>query len=179
MKIKPLSEQQDKRRCFYHWRTSKVLYVTLVLFWVLAPLSVGKGATVEEGPLDVQLREVAKTLRCAVCQSESVWESNAPLAKQMLDVILERLAQGQSAEEIRAYFVSRYGDYILLKPRKHGLNWILWAGPFVLLLIGGSLLYRTLSRWVTQTASEESPELPPVNEQERKRIDQELHSLEE
>ncbi len=179
MKIKLLSEQQDKRRFFYHWRTSKVLYVTLVLFWVLAPLSAGKGATVEEGPLDVQLRDVAKTLRCAVCQSESIWESNAGLAKQMREVIRERLKQGQSPDEIRAYFVSRYGEYILLKPGKHGMNWILWVGPFVLLLIGLFFLYRTLSRWVTQTVSEESPELPSINEQERKRIDQELHSLEE
>jgi cytochrome c-type biogenesis protein CcmH len=179
MKIIPLSDEQNKHCSSTHLRALKILNMPLVLFFVLISFSVGGGTTVEEGPLDVQLREVSKTLRCAVCQSESIWESNAGLAKQMREVIRERLEQGQSPDEIRDYFVSRYGEYILLKPGKHGMNWILWVGPFVLLLIGLFFLYRTLSRWVTQTASAESPELPPINEQERKRIDQELHSLEE
>jgi cytochrome c-type biogenesis protein CcmH len=179
MKITLLPEKQDKLPCFSHGRTPKILYVPLILFFVLTSLSTGWGVTVEEAPLEVQLREVAKTLRCAVCQSESIWESNAGLAKQMREVIRERLEKGQSPDEIRAYFVSRYGDYILLKPQKRGMNWILWVGPFVLLLVGGISLYRTLSRWVTRTASEESQELPPISEQERKRIEQELHSLEE
>lgn len=136
-------------------------------------------ATVEEEQIDLQMREIAKTLRCAVCQSESVWESNAGLARQMREVIRERLVQGQSPEEIRAYFLSRYGDYILLTPRKSGLNWLLWAGPFLLLAIGGFWLYRTLLRWVARSAATEREELLPMNDRLRRRVEEELRSRED
>jgi len=144
---------------------------------LLVPLSLSWATPVGEQELDRQVREVAKTLRCAVCQSESVWESNAELARQMRQLIRERLNQGQSPEEIKAYFLSRYGDYILMEPQKSGLNWVLWVGPFALLGIGGMLLYRTLTRWVTQSAS--TPEEPPaMNDLQRRRLEQELRSLE-
>lgn len=150
----------------------------IALLSLLTTSSVSIADTVEEQILDIKTREIAKTLRCAVCQTESVWESNAELARQMRQVIRERLAQGESAEEIRNYFLSRYGDYILLEPRKSGVNWLLWVGPFVLLGIGGVLLYRTLGRWVAQTALIKPEETLPIDALHRQRIDQELHSLE-
>ena len=150
----------------------------IALLSLLTTSSVSIADTVEEQILDIKTREIAKTLRCAVCQTESVWESNAELARQMRQVIRERLAQGQSAEEIRNYFLSRYGDYILLEPRKSGMNWLLWVGPFVLLGIGGVLLYRTLGRWVAQTASIKPEETLPIDALHRQRIEQELRSLE-
>jgi cytochrome c-type biogenesis protein CcmH len=152
----------------------KVIYLLILLF---CP-SFSVAETTNEELLDTQTRDIAKTLRCAVCQSESVWESNAELARQMRQLIRERLAQGQSPEEIQAYFLSRYGDYILMKPRKTGLNWVLWVGPFILLGIGALLLYRTVARWVTQTSSNKPEDLSPIDELHRQRIDQELHSLE-
>jgi cytochrome c-type biogenesis protein CcmH len=150
----------------------------ILLFVLLLFPSLPMAETANEQLLDTQTREIAKTLRCAVCQSESVWESNAELARQMRQLIRERLAQGQSPEEIRAYFLSRYGDYILMEPRKTGLNWVLWVGPFILLGIGALLLYRTIARWVAQTSSMKPEELSPIDEIHRQRIDQELHSLE-
>jgi cytochrome c-type biogenesis protein CcmH len=152
--------------------------VVIFLLGVLAPVSFSSAEMVDEQFLDTQTREIAKTLRCAVCQSESVWESNAELARQMRQVIRERLAQGQSPEEIRAYFLSRYGDYILLEPRKTGLNWVLWVGPFILLGVGGILLYRAVASWVAQTASVKPEEILPLDDLHRQRIDQELRSLE-
>ncbi len=150
----------------------------IFLFILLLCPSFSVAETANEELLDIQTREIAKTLRCAVCQSESVWESNAELARQMRQLIRERLAQGQSPEEIRAYFLSRYGDYILMEPRKTGLNWVLWVGPFILLGIGALLLYRTVARWVAQTSSIKPEDLSPIDELHRQRIDQELHSLE-
>jgi cytochrome c-type biogenesis protein CcmH len=150
----------------------------LLLFILFSAPSFLTAATTNEELLDTQTREIAKTLRCAVCQSESVWESNAELARQMRQLIRERLAQGESPEEIRAYFLSRYGDYILMEPRKTGLNWVLWAGPFILLGIGAVLLYRTVTRWVAQTSAIKPEDLSPIDELHRQRIDQELHSLE-
>jgi cytochrome c-type biogenesis protein CcmH len=153
----------------------KALFIVTLLLITQSTVSMAKA--VEEEALDLKVREVAKTLRCTVCQNESIWESNALLARQMRELIRERLMEGQSPEEIRAYFLSRYGDYILLEPRKHGLNWLLWGGPFLLLLFGGIMLYRTLARWVRETPKVQSDEIPPLDESSRRRIEQELRSL--
>ncbi len=156
----------------------------MIKHWILIPFflilftSFSTAETLNEDQLQVRVKEVAKTLRCAVCQSESVWESNAELAIQMRDIIRERLSQGQSPDEIRAYFVSRYGDFILLKPRAFGMNWLLWGGPFLLLIIGGSFLFRTLRKWVAQTAPDSPEILSPLDERGRRRIEQELRSSE-
>jgi cytochrome c-type biogenesis protein CcmH len=131
-------------------------------------------STVDETELDIQTREVAKTLRCTVCQTESIWESGSPFARQVREHVRERLQQGQSPEEIRAYFLSRYGDYILMQPPTRGVNWIVWLGPFALLLVGGALLYRMLNRWVTRTPV--PPVVEPLDEPSRRRIERELHS---
>lgn len=129
-------------------------------------------ALMDEDPLQAQVRAIALTLRCVVCQTESLWESKSETARQMREVIRERLTQGQSPDEVRAYFVSRYGDYILLAPRKTGVNWLLWAGPFTALALGGFFLYRTLRRWVAQTTAREQERLVPLAPQARQRIEQ-------
>lgn len=151
--------------------------------WILGGLWVGLlwmglawGAQVEESDLDAQVREIAKTLRCAVCQNESVWDSRAALAREMREIIREKLRAGESPEEIRAYFLSRYGDYILLEPRKKGLNWLLWTGPFLLLVVGGGALFWSLRKW----KQERPPEaLPPLDPAQRRRVEEVLSSLED
>ena len=148
--------------------------------WCLAlllasPLSLF-AAVQNETDIDIQVREIAKTLRCTVCQTENIWESGAPLAQQMRGVIRERLALGHSKEEIRAYFLSRYGDYILMEPPKHGVNWLIWVAPFLLLLIGGFFLYKEVTHWVRNTPTSPSQPTPPLDDQARKRIERELQS---
>ena len=155
-----------------------LIIVPLILLFSTLP-SDSMAGTVEEEEIDLQVREIAKTLRCAVCQNESIWESQAPLAQQMRDLVKERLLKGESPDQIRAYFLSRYGDYILLAPQKSGLNWLLWAGPFVLLAGGGLFLYRTLSRWVAQAAAVTQEAPPPIDDRLRKRIEAEQHSRED
>ena len=149
--------------------------IILVFLFLLLPV-VTPAAMVEESDLDIQVREIAKTLRCTVCQTENIWESGAPLARQMRDAIRERLIQGQSAEEIHAYFLSRYGDYILMQPPKQGVNWLIWIAPFLLLLIGGLFLYKEVARWVRDTEPHPSDQPPPLSPQARKRIERELQS---
>jgi cytochrome c-type biogenesis protein CcmH len=148
------------------------LLVALAVLGALASPAVA--TTVDETDIDIKTREVAKTLRCTVCQTENVWESGSPFARQVRENIRERVEQGQSAEEIRAYFLSRYGDYILMQPPARGVNWLVWLGPFALLLVGGALLYRTLNRWVTRTPA--PPVVEPLDEPSRRRIERELHS---
>lgn len=86
-------------------------------------------APVTEDPLDRQVLEVAKDLRCTVCQNQPVAESNADLARDMRAVIREQLQAGKSRDEILDYFVARYGDYVLLKPPYQGPGLVVWALP--------------------------------------------------
>lgn len=127
-----------------------------------------------ETALDRQVREISKTLRCTVCQTENIWESGAPLAQQMRDVVRERLKRGHSREDIQEYFLSRYGDYIMMKPPTHGVNWILWIAPFILLFGGGILLYKEVIGWVRSTPAPPTDPPPPLDEKARQRLEREL-----
>ena len=148
------------------------LFPILILFCFVS-LTDGLAKIVDETEIDQKVREIAKTLRCTVCQTENIWESGAPLAHQMREAVRERVIQGQSTEEIRAYFHSRYGDYIMMEPPKQGVNWLIWLAPFLLLFGGGALLWREVKGWVTRTPPSQPP--PALDEASRRRIERELH----
>ncbi|MYG40906.1 MAG: cytochrome c-type biogenesis protein CcmH [Nitrospira sp. SB0677_bin_15] len=143
----------------------------LILLCFVFPAA-GLAKVVDETQVDQKVREIAKTLRCTVCQTENIWESGAPLAHQMREAVRERVMQGQSAEEIRAYFHSRYGDYIMMEPPKQGFNWLIWLAPFLLLFGGGVLLWREVKGWVTRTPAPPPP--PALAETARRRIGREV-----
>jgi len=145
-----------------------------ILILVVVPVMVSAQA-MNEDLLQQKTKEVSQTLRCAVCQSESIWESNATLAIQMRDIIRERLIAGESPDEIRAYFVSRYGDYIVFKPRFRGINILLWGGPFVLLALGAFFLHRNLRKWTAQSVQSDTEDHSPIDAAQRQRIERELH----
>ena len=89
---------------------------------------------VQEDPLDRAVLEIAKDLRCTVCQNQPVAESNADLAKDMRQIIREQLVAGKSRAEIVDYFVARYGDYVLMKPPTERAGLLLWIAPPLLLI---------------------------------------------
>uniref|UniRef100_A0A1S7LP93 Cytochrome c-type biogenesis protein n=1 Tax=Magnetococcus massalia (strain MO-1) TaxID=451514 RepID=A0A1S7LP93_MAGMO len=133
---------------------------------------------VTEASYEGKVREVARDLRCAVCQNQSVYDSNSELAKDMLNVIRDHVKAGRSKEEINQYFFERYGDYIYLEPIKSGRNMILWIGPFVALLIGALGLRSAIRRWYRNTAKEESEaEVVHASSAVKKRIEQELNKV--
>ncbi len=148
------------------------LALTVVLI-LIAPYAVWAEVQ-DETALDVQVREISKTLRCTVCQTENIWESGAPLAQQMRDVVRERLKLGHSREDIQEYFLSRYGDYIMMKPPRKGVNWLIWVAPFLLLFGGGILLYKEVIGWVRRTPAPPTEPLPPLDDQARQRLEREL-----
>lgn len=94
-------------------------------------------APVTEDPLERQMLDIAKDLRCAVCQNQPISESNADLARDMRRIVREQVVAGKSREEIMNYFVERYGDYVLLNPPKHGPGAVIWLTPIALLLLVG------------------------------------------
>ncbi|MGH2405036.1 MAG: cytochrome c-type biogenesis protein [bacterium] len=114
---------------------------------VLAFLAVGLSITAANGQtLDDRVQEVARELMCPVCEGQTVADSSVLLAVQMRVLIREKLAAGQTREEILAFFVARYGESILAAPPKRGVNLIVWAGPFVILALGFGFAARTLRR---------------------------------
>lgn len=99
--------------------------------------------------LEARTAAVASTLRCPVCQGESIQDSPSELAQQMRAVVRDRLRSGQSPEQVKAYFVSRYGEWILLEPKMSGLNIFLYAVPVVLVIGGLALIFVLVRRWTT------------------------------
>ncbi len=89
--------------------------------------------------LEARARSLSEGLRCLVCQNQSIDESDADLARDLRILVRERIVAGDSDEEVMGYIVSRYGEFVLLKPRFDLRNALLWGAPF-LLLIGGALV---------------------------------------
>jgi cytochrome c-type biogenesis protein CcmH len=83
--------------------------------------------------------EIASGLRCPVCLNLSVADSPSRLAGEMRSEIQTRLRAGQSPDQIRAFFIDRYGEWILLEPPRSGLNWVPWAVPIVGLVSGAAI----------------------------------------
>jgi cytochrome c-type biogenesis protein CcmH len=105
--------------------------------------------------IDARAREIAAVLRCPVCQGESILDSPAELAQQMRALVHEQLRDGRTPEEIKAFFVSRYGEWILLEPTMSGLNIALYVFP-VLLVIGGlAFVFVMVKRWTAPSATVE------------------------
>jgi cytochrome c-type biogenesis protein CcmH len=112
----------------------------------------GAGSVLASGGPDLedQVREIASQLRCVVCQNLSVADSPSDLAKEMRNLVREHLQGGKSPEEIQAYFVSRYGEYVLLSPPKSGFNLVVWGLPFLAIAAGGGVVYLVARRWTGQ-----------------------------
>ena len=117
------------------------------------------------------VHEVAAQLRCVVCQSLSVADSPSETAHQMKDIIRERLAAGESPEQVRAYFVEKYGTWILLSPPRQGFNLLVWVVPFAGLGLGLVLVLIVVRRWSRRPAA---PAAPPLDPAMRARIRREM-----
>ncbi|RZL92218.1 MAG: cytochrome c-type biogenesis protein CcmH [Variovorax sp.] len=89
---------------------------------------------------------LSASLRCLVCQNQTLAESNAPLASDMRQQIREQLAQGKTEQQIRGYFEQRYGAFVRYDPPFIASTWPLWLGPFVLLVVGFVAMWRVVSR---------------------------------
>ena len=94
-------------------------------------LAVEPDEILDDPVLEERAREISRQLRCVVCQSQSIDDSNAPLAKDMRVLVRERLVAGDSDDEIIAFLVERYGDYVLLKPPVQSNTFFLWTAPII------------------------------------------------
>ena len=123
---------------------------------ILALSAPAAGQAVSAAPLaNVQLadpadearaQELMEELRCLTCQSQSIADSNAPMAGDMRHQVRSRIAAGESPEEVRAWLVDRYGDYVTFRPGLDAATWPLYALPILFLLVAGVLIFRRLGR---------------------------------
>jgi cytochrome c-type biogenesis protein CcmH len=100
----------------------------------------------EDANLEKRVTGLAHELRCLVCQNQTIADSNAPLAVDLRNQIREQLAAGKSESDVMEFMVARYGDFVLYRPPLKASTVLLWAGPFVFLLLGVFLLYRRVTR---------------------------------
>ena len=101
-------------------------------------------ASADEAALDKRVMDLAAELRCLVCQNQSLAESNAGLAVDLRNQIRAQLARGASEREVVDFMVARYGDFVLYRPPLKAITFLLWFGPFVLLIAGICVLIRRI-----------------------------------
>ncbi|OWV88670.1 cytochrome c-type biogenesis protein [Rhizobium sp. R693] len=114
------------------------LLVVLALVFSTAPaFAVNPDEVLADPGLEARARAISAELRCMVCQNQSIDDSNAELAKDLRLLVRERLTDGDTDEQVMNYIVSRYGEFVLLKPRFETKTILLWAAPLLLVVAGG------------------------------------------
>lgn len=111
--------------------------------------------------LEARVRALASELRCPVCQGESIQDSPAELAQEMKAIVREQLAAGRSSDEVKSYFVEKYGEWILLRPKAQGWNVIVYALPVAALLFGAAVIARATRRWSARDDTKATDDVQP------------------
>jgi cytochrome c-type biogenesis protein CcmH len=121
------------------------LYLVALLCCTL--LTFTPAASAQKDPaFEQRLKTLEEELRCLVCQNQSLADSNAPLAEDLRREVRALADAGKNDQEIRDFLVARYGDFVLYKPPVKATTWLLWFGPFALLLGGGAVWWLILRR---------------------------------
>jgi len=117
----------------------------IILLFLASPLwAVDPKEMLDDPVLEDRARTLSQELRCPVCRNESIDESNAALAQELRIVLRERMVAGDTDEEALEFMVSRYGEFVLLRPDTRGANLILWLAAPALLLIALCIGWSTI-----------------------------------
>ena len=149
------------------WCLALIFSVFLCLCSSILPaLAVLPSERLADPVLEARARVLGQELRCLVCQNQSIDDSSADLAHDLRLLVRERLAAGDSDDQVLAYLTSRYGDYVLLRPPLKPTTWVLWFGPPALLLVGALAL---LAAWRRRRDVASAP-AAPLSADERRRL---------
>ena len=153
------------------------LAILLALSVASTAFAISPDEILKDPTLEARARAIGQSLRCLVCQNQSIDDSDAGLARDLRTLVRERLTAGDSDQAVIAYVVSRYGDFVLLRPPVKPETWVLWFGPLLLLVGVGSLIaVRARRKRVVDTtplSSDEQAELArlvengPIQNEER------------
>jgi len=141
--------------------------VLLLLAAALPAAAVAPGEMLADPALEARARDISKDLRCLVCQNQSIDDSDAQLARDLRVLVRQRLAAGSSNEEVVDYVVSRYGDFVLLKPPFKLSTYVLWIGPAI--IFAGGLLAIVVFYRRRAGLAETAP--PPLSAEESRRLE--------
>jgi len=141
----------------------------LILTLLAGPVfAVQPDEMLDDPALEARARAITITLRCPVCQGESIDDSNAPISRDLRLAVRERLVAGDDDQQVIDYIVARYGEFVLFDPPVRGVNLILWlAGP-AMVLIGAAVAFGTLRRG--------KPEAAALSDADQARLDEILKS---
>ena len=120
----------------------RLLVLSLALLASGAALAVEPDEVLTDPALEARARALSAELRCLVCQNQSIDDSNAPLARDLRLLVRERLAAGDSDEQVKTFLVERYGTFVLLKPPFDSRTLLLWLAPLVVLAGAAVLIIR-------------------------------------
>ena len=124
-----------------------MVYIRIFALILAASLLTGPGALAldpdemfDDPKLEERAREIGRQLRCMVCQNQSIFDSNAGLAKDLRVLVRERMTAGDTDKEVVDYVAARYGSYVRLKPPVNSHTYVLWIAPVLILLIGAAMV---------------------------------------
>jgi len=146
-------------------RAASVIGLLLILSapsWAVTPDEV-----LQDTKLEARAREISRTLRCLVCQNQSIDDSDAPLAHDLRVLLRERLTAGDTDAQAIGFMVARYGNFILLKPPVQADTLVLWFGPALLLMVAAI----GFGRYVRRSAAAFSSESARLESDEQERLD--------
>jgi cytochrome c-type biogenesis protein CcmH len=144
-------------------RLSSLLGAILVMVSLSSALAVEPGEMLADPALEARARALSKTLRCMVCQNQSIDDSNAPLARDLRILVRERIKAGDTDREVQDFLVARYGEFVLLEPRMAPRTLLLWSVPALVLVLGmGTILWALRRRPRGQPA--------PLSDEEKRRL---------
>ncbi|MBO9127017.1 cytochrome c-type biogenesis protein CcmH [Rhizobium sp. 16-488-2a] len=151
-------------------RIVQVLAVLLATMLPISALAVNPDEMLPDPAKESRARTLSAELRCMVCQNQSIDDSNAELARDLRLLVRDRIKHGESDEQVLNYIVSRYGEFVLLRPRFSVRTMALWGSPLVLILAGG------LSLLVFSRRSARRPTGTCLNSEEETRLQKLLNS---
>ncbi|MEI7531332.1 MAG: cytochrome c-type biogenesis protein [Betaproteobacteria bacterium] len=122
----------------------KLFLIMLVMFYAIFVLAKEAPLLAEDPLVEQRLVMISEEMRCLVCQNESLAGSRSELAQDLRRELRELIKQGKSDAEIKEFMVSRYGDFVLYRPPVKATTWLLWIGPFILLIFGIYMLIKYL-----------------------------------
>jgi cytochrome c-type biogenesis protein CcmH/NrfF len=116
----------------------------------LPGLTPAQGRVVEETLIDRQTREISAQLRCVVCQGLSLQDSPSQLAQEMRSIVREKLEEGMEPAEVKAWFVEKYGEWVLLEPDPRGFNLVVYILPIAMFFGGAGFVFLKARSWTRQ-----------------------------
>lgn len=137
-------------------RAKGVYCSALLIALSIVPLA-AQAQAMSDSALQVQTRALASVLRCPVCQGESIQDSPSELSAQMRDLVRDQLRAGKTPDEVKQYFVDRYGEWILLEPKPQGANLLLYVFPLVAIAGGLFFVSRVVKRWTSPVLVSDEP----------------------